>query len=135
MATITPGIAAPFTFGAALSWVQVNLGWLVDEVESFPGIPTSAPTAPFLPQNADRLALVMFNLGLNNLFVALNPNVNNTSGILLTANGGAVSLNVRDDFTLTTRAWFGISVTAPGTLYVLEIIGRVKLPPGTKPGY
>lgn len=118
-------------FGAALTFVQNFLGYLVNEVESFPTIPASSPTSPFLASNGDRVGLLIANTGLNNAFIGLGPTVGSNFGFLLVANGGAIAFNVRDDFTLTTRAWWGASIGASNIFYVLELIGVKALGPGT----
>ena len=128
MAT-SPIVAAP-AFGAALTVVQNIFGYIINEVESFPSIATTSPTAPFIPQNGDRLGLVLVNTAVNQMFVGLSPAVGSLDGIVLSPNGGAIAMNVRDDMTLTTRAWWALSITAPGILYVLEIIGVKAVGPG-----
>jgi hypothetical protein len=127
---------AGYTFGAALTWTQGEYGYLISEVESFPSIATVAPANQFLPNNGDRLGLVIINTSLNNIFVGLSNQVSSLFGILLTANGGSLTANVRQDLTLPTRAWFGFSPSGvPTTIYVLEIIGVKQLPPRTAPGF
>lgn len=133
MAT-SPNGAPNVKFGAALTFVQQFLGYLVNEVESFPTIPASSPTSPFLPQNGDRVGLLIANTGLNNAFIGLGPTVGGNFGFFLVANGGAIAFNVRDDFTLTTRSWWGASIGASNIFYVLEIIGVKALGPGTQAG-
>lgn len=123
-----------FRFGAALSVVQNLFGYLINEVESFPTITTGTPTSPFITQNADRLGLVIANTGLNVAYVGLSSLVGSNFGFLLTANGGSISLNIRDDLTLTTRAWWGAAVGASDVLYVLELIGVKPLAVGATPG-
>jgi hypothetical protein len=124
------------TFGAALTWVQTEYGYLCHEVESFPGIPFgSTPATQVIGQNGDRLGLVIVNQGVTVIYISLSTSVSQNDGIILTANGGSLTMNVRQDQTLPTRAWFAISPAAPGQLYVLEIIGWRKFPPGSIAGY
>lgn len=64
----------------------------------------------------------MINLGANDINVGLNSGVSSSQGILLTAQGGLISMTVRDDFTLPSREWFGRAIDAPSQVYVLEIV-------------
>jgi hypothetical protein len=135
MATIAPPQPGT-TFGAALTWTQEEYGYLIHEVESFPGIPfQSTPATQILSNNGDRLGLVIVNPGTSVVYISLSSSVSSNNGIILTANGGALTTNVRQDLTLPSRAWYAISPAAPGQLYVLEIIGWKKFPTGSKTGY
>ena len=134
MAT-TPTTASAFQFAANLTWVQKELGWLVNEVESFPTVAQTPGVTQLLPQNGDRVGLFMMNGTADTIYVSINSGVSSIQGIALNPNGGSVTLKIRDDFTLITRAWWGVSYGGPGSLYILELIGMVQLPPGTAPVY
>lgn len=114
--------------GAALNFVQVYLGYLINEVESFPTLNTGNPTAPFLAGNADRVGLLFCNFGNNLVQLSTNPSVLTSGGILLNSNGGIISMNVRDDFTLPARAWWGAATSVAQAIYVLELIAAAPLP-------
>ena len=133
MATL-PTTPAGYTFGAALTWVQKEYGYLINEVESFPGSPSTPPTSPFVPNNGDRLALAVVNIGISNVYIGLSAGVSGGNGILLVANGGSFTIDVRRDMTLPSRAWWTVSSGTPNPLYVLELIGVRALQPGTVPG-
>lgn len=124
-----------FRFAANLTWVQKELGWLIDEVESFPTISNSGVGSLIVPQNGDRVGMTFVNGTSNTIVVALNSFPSTLFGIPIAPNGGAISFKIRDDFTLIARAWYGFSTPGNGSLYVSELIGRVPLPPGTAPGY
>jgi hypothetical protein len=133
-------MAAPptteYTFGAALTWTQGEYGYLIQEVETFPTLGlVTAPAANVVGNNGDRLALVIVNVSVNDIYVSIAPSVNIGFGIKLLASGGSLTMNVRQDLTLPSRAWFGISAgLTTATIYVLELIGWRKLPPGFMPG-
>lgn len=132
MAT-TPG--AVFTYGAALTNTQQRLGYLVNQIESFPTLGTTPPTAPFIGNNADRVGLIIVNVSLNPVFIGVSQaTVQATNGILLNPSGGAVTMQVRDDWTLPSSAWWGEATGGSAQIYVLELIGWKALPPGTVPG-
>lgn len=131
----SPPINGNFKFGAALTAVQSKLGYLLNIVESDPLLGTSNPTAPFLPNNADRVGLIIVNTSVNQCFVGLSQSqIVNLFGILLNQNGGSVTMQVNDDFTLPSHDWWGIAIGAPSQLYVVELIGIKALPPNTVPG-
>lgn len=132
----SPTLPAGFTFGAALTNTQQRLGYIINEVESNPLITVGAPTAPFLPQNADRVGLIIVNTSINTAFIAVSQaEVNNVFGILLSPNGGSVTMQVRDDWTLPSRAWWGTASGGSAQMYVLELIGVRALPPNFGPGH
>lgn len=104
----------------ALRFTELQLGGPCTENESVP-IALTSPTL-LVNGNGDRVGLLMMNLGSNNAFVTIGPTPSSTSGILLAANGGFITLNVRDDFTLCTRNWYGIANSSGVQIYVLEIV-------------
>lgn len=132
MATTPNGSLA--AYGAALTYTQKLLGYIVNEVESFPGVPATSPTAPFIPQNGDRVGLLIANVGLQTVYVGLSSAVGAANGFLLVPNGGAIAINAKDDFTLTSRAWWSFATPSPSSLYVLELIGVRALPVGVGVG-
>jgi hypothetical protein len=106
--------------GAALDYWRKQFGGLATENENTVSVNTAVLTA--INGNGDRLGLLLMNLGAANLFVAVSSSVSASFGILLGANGGFVSLNVRDDFTMQTRQWYAVCPSGgPSTLYTLEL--------------
>jgi len=114
--------------GANLAWVQTQLGGEVLEQDSSPLV--SSTTVQILANNPDRMGLVMMNLGTGDMFVSFNPNVSTQLGIKLAANGGFISMKLRDDFTMITRAYYAISPSVNGNIYIVEYILIVKTGPG-----
>ena len=113
--------------GAALDFTVKQLGGLVLEQESNPSISTSPVVV--VPNNPDRVALVMVNLGAGNVFVSLANVPSASAGIFLGASGGSVTLNVRDDMTLPSRQWSAICPAGgPSVLEVIEYIRQVEIP-------
>jgi len=106
--------------GAALQFTEDQLGGPCVENES---APTALTTGPISINGAgDRVALLVMNLGSNNVYMALSSAVSSTTGILLAPNGGLVAFAVRDDFTLPSRAWWLIATVGSSQLYVLELM-------------
>jgi hypothetical protein len=112
-----PGVSG---YGGALDYTRRFLGGLVQEQESFPLVGTTIIN--FLPLNADRVGLLIVNLGASSTFVSINSSVSSSQGIILLANGGSFSANVTEDFTLTSRGFWGVTTVGSNALYVLEII-------------
>lgn len=113
--------------GAALQFWRDLFGGVATENENTISVP--ATVTSIINGNGDRLGLLIVNLGNANVFVGVSSAVSTTFGISLGANGGFVSMNVRDDFTMQTRQWFGISAAGgPSTVYTLELT-RIGSPP------
>jgi hypothetical protein len=125
-----------YTFGAALTWVQNEYEYLCHEVESgttlFGG---TGQATRIVANNGDRLELAIVVTGPAPVFVALTGSFAAGDGILLGANGGAITINVRQDLTLPTREWFAQAAGPISSLYILEIIGWKRFPKGSVPGY
>lgn len=108
------------SLGAALEFTRSQFGGDVTEVESNPTI--GAALGDIVTANGDRVALVICNVGSQNLFIGLNSGISATNGIELSGSGGVAGFAVRDDFTLPSRNWKGISPGGNTNVYVLEII-------------
>lgn len=113
--------------GAALDFVIASWGGLVLEQETNPTISTTPSVV--VPNNPDRVALVVLNIGAGTVFMSLSNTPSANAGIFLGANGGAVTMNVRDDGTLPSRQWSAVCPTGgPLVLEVIEYIRQVKMP-------
>jgi hypothetical protein len=105
---------------AARAFTEAQLGGPCNDFESSPVIPTTVGVLAI--GNGDRVGLVIMNLSANTLYIGLSPTVSTTNGILLSPNGGVFGVSVRDDFTLPSRQWYGISVGGSAQCYVLEVV-------------
>lgn len=76
----------------------------------------------------ERISLTIINLGTADVYIKPRNDVSATSGILLTASGGSVSMDVRSDATLPSREWWAISGTTGQELFVLSMRRYVALP-------
>lgn len=111
--------------GAALDWLHHEYGeGYLEEVELAPN--TAAAPALVVPGDPDSLSLTMVNMGVFDIFLTLIQNATAGTGIRLGANGGSVSITVRDDATLPTRAWYGASPGGASTLYTLRLTKHVQ---------
>lgn len=109
-----------YSTSAALLFTEQELGGPCLEQDSQVAV-TTTPSI-ILQGNGDRVGLLMINLGVNNVFISLDSSVASNNGIQLASGGGLISMNVRDDFTLPSRAWYGLAITGAVFMYVLEII-------------
>lgn len=107
------------SFGAALEYLQKEFDGHFQELESL--VATSTTAAQAVPNNPDRLGLLIVNVGGDNVTLGLKQGVTASNGVLLAANGGSMSLDVREDFTLVTREWFAIATANTPNLYVLQM--------------
>lgn len=110
--------------GAAADFVAQQYGGLVQETEAT--FATAAASALALKNDPDAVSLTFVNFGGFDIFIALAQNAPANSGIRLTANGGSVSLNARDDGTLPSREWYAASPGGASSLYSLRQRLEVK---------
>lgn len=120
--------------GAALEYSQRVLGGLIYEVDTAPVVASVAPALTIVSNNADRVGLIIFNATVNDAFIHVNSSVSSTNGIKVVANGGIVTMNVHDDFTLPARAWYAIMPGGALNLDVIELIRVTSNPAGSLKG-
>lgn len=78
-----------------------------------------------LANNPNRVAWTICNLSDTRCFIALDRNISDEHGILLSPNGGVATMTMDEDFEAVTWEVFGISDLADKDLYTLsvEIVG------------
>lgn len=72
--------------------------------------------------DSSRIALVVVNLGQNDMFLRKEGVPSSTTGIRVGANGGSMSLTVDEDFSLVGKEWFGIAPRGSVNIYTLETL-------------
>ena len=75
-----------------------------------------------VPNDFERLGLVIINLSASDLYLAPDPEVSTTSGILLTGSGSSLSLVAHDDLVLVGYGWYALATAAPQSIYTLEVL-------------
>jgi hypothetical protein len=120
MTTTPNAVVGKLIRGAAIEYTEKLLGGPVVENESYVSIGTSLTVA--IDGAGDRVGLVIVNQAITDVYIGTRPDISATQCIRLTGNGGSITLNVHDDFTLPTRRWYAISATGTVILYVLEIL-------------
>ena len=109
-----------YSTSAALLFTEQELGGPCNEVESLVTINTGTPQTLVIG-NGDRVGLIFFNTGQFVVNIGtVSANVS-TAGIALQP-GSSITMTVRDDFTLTSRNWFGAALINSSIVYVLEIV-------------
>lgn len=106
-------------FGAAQQFIEAELGGPTDEDTETVTVGTEA--TQIVGNNSDVVAMYIINTGQNPLYIGLSPQQHYGEGILLVAAGGSVSMDVREDYTLPSREWFGVSTDTGTTCYVIRI--------------
>ncbi len=81
-----------------------------------------AVSQPVIGSNPKRLGFVVVNLGANPIWIAPSDNVAMNYGIVLVANGGAVSMRWDVDFEMVSLPYYGISNAAGTTIHVMEVM-------------
>lgn len=74
-----------------------------------------------LPANPGRLSLFFQNLSVNAIYVSTSPQVSSSNGILVSASGGSISFDFRDDLILPTRQLWAVASGVSSNIYVSEI--------------
>jgi len=75
-----------------------------------------------LPNNPNRLAWTIQNLSGNNVFIALDLDVADTHGILLSPNGGSATMIYEEDFEATCWEVFGVAAANNSDVFALEVV-------------
>jgi hypothetical protein len=110
--------------GMALDWLIKQYGGRLREDEST--AVTGAGFASVAPNDPDACSLLFENTGPFAIFLVTQQNAPASSGILLAPNGGIVSMNLLDDFTLPTKQWFAASPGGASGLYILRL--KLEIP-------
>lgn len=114
--------------GAARRYTDAQLGGPTTDQDSSVICQTTAGIV--LQGNPDRVGLLVLNLGNNDVYLALTSAAGTSFGSKLPANGGNFSCNVRDDFTLPSRTFYGLANGGTSALYFLEVIRLDYTPAG-----
>lgn len=106
-------------YGAAAEFAARELGGPIVERERT--VQVGLASQEIVAAEPEQVGIIIVNLSAATVWVAPGLLVSSTRGIRLPPSGGSVSLNVRDDFTLVTRAWHAIASAALSDVYVLSI--------------
>ena len=70
--------------------------------------------------NPGRTNLTIVNLSTNTIYLSPTQTASSSSGILLTASGGALTMNYNDDLILPTLEWRAIATGSSSNVFVIE---------------
>lgn len=101
--------------------VAAKLGASVAEEEYPDATDADSAAKVLVRRNPARLALIVINLSANTVVIAPDRDVSTTRGIQISANGGSVTLNVNDDFTLPSLEWWVVASVDNSAIYVLAL--------------
>lgn len=104
---------------AVLDFLAKEFGGEVEYADETKTVGTTA--AEVAGGDGERPALLFINLSANTIYVAPTPSVSTTRGIYLGANGGSVSMVVRDDLILPALQWHAVASAAGSSLYVIRV--------------
>lgn len=77
-----------------------------------------------LPNNPNRFAFVIINLGTFAVYIRPDFQVSATAGIRLAPQGGSFSASWLEDFHLVGWSWYAIADAAAQDIFVLEVVAR-----------
>ncbi len=86
------------------------------------GFQIGASIAQVLRQTPNRVAAVIINLSVNELFVSPDGITSATHGIRLSPSGGALTLLWDEDFDMVGYEWNAIASGAASDVFVLEVL-------------
>lgn len=107
----------PLAAAAAMSLVR--FGQRTRPFESNPSVTTAAQR--LLINNPNRVEFTVVNLGVQNLYLALNNQVSASNGIIIPPNGGLTVL-VDEDGEQVAYDWYAIAASGTNSLYLQEVL-------------
>lgn len=111
----------------AVDKIHEEFNAIVDWVEDPEITQANLADALFVRNNPDRLQFTIMNLSGSSVYVRPSQAASVGTGILLTANGGNMTVNVKDDGPLPIIEWHIIGAANNLDIYVLAIIGVKSL--------
>lgn len=88
-----------------------------------PTTPTTvgATAVQLMPQNPQRVAFILINLSTATIHVIPEGTASSTNGIRLGPNGGQISVQYKEDFTLPALEWSIVADAAGAAFLLIEI--------------
>jgi hypothetical protein len=107
--------------GAARDYITKEYGQPCETVEVVVPLVAAAAAVQVLPNNPNRLAWTMWNLGVGAAQVAPTSAVGALFGSTIAGAGGVIGVTVREDGELPSRQLWGYSLVGT-TLYILQTV-------------
>jgi len=109
--------------GVLSDLLHERLGIQTRNAESPVGSVVGVASALLLPNNPDRVGLVIVNLSANIIYISPRDPAAAAAGIRLDANGGWRSLIWDEDMELVAHDWYAIATGALSAIFWSEQIG------------
>ncbi len=109
--------------GVLSDLLKSRLGIETRNQESPVGAVVNAASALLLPNNPDRVGLIIVNLSANVIYISPRDPAAAAAGIRLDANGGWRSFVWDEDFELVSHDWYAIATGAGSAVFWSEQIG------------
>jgi len=114
-------MAAEEVIRSVYDLVEKELGAKVTEdVNPVTSTVTTAVTQ-ILREDATRVAVIIINLGANDMIIGFDREVSASRGIRVGANGGHYTMYWKEDFTLCARAMWAVTVAGSTDIYVVVL--------------
>tara|TARA_S200002703_G_scaffold160053_1_gene176357 strand:+ start:1413 stop:1781 length:369 start_codon:yes stop_codon:yes gene_type:complete len=104
-------------YGAAALFAQREFGGIIAPSEVTETIGTSVSNV--LGNDPERVSFFLMNLGASDIYLSTTPSPSSSNGIVLSANGGFIGFNAKDDQIIPTMAWWALGAGASLPLQVL----------------
>ena len=75
-----------------------------------------------VPANPNRISLLLINNSVTDVYIGFTPDTSSTFGILVTANGGNFSMNLRNEGEAVNTEIYAISTVAGRNMTAIETI-------------
>ncbi len=106
--------------GSARRLTRQRWGGRVTPIERNPVAQTTV--GELVANRADRVALIIQNLGVNPVFIGYSPDVSAINGLRIAGSGGSFILTVDEDGELTSLEIHGLATGGTSQLFVMETI-------------
>lgn len=104
------------------SIINERFGVRTRQAENRETVAMTTTAAIILRNDSSRLAVLIINLGPNEVLIRPNGLPSATVGMLAGPNGGSITLTVEEDFNLVGLEFQGIAAAGTSTLYILETV-------------
>lgn len=119
---------SPLGESAVVHYLRGLFGGDFEESDGEVTVDTTATRV--VKSDPEAISLTIVNLGSQDAYLKAANDPSNTSGFLVAASGGNLSVNVRDDATLPSKEWFAVVTTGTTDLYFTRV-RRYAAVPGT----
>lgn len=106
--------------GIVAAYLQKQYGGQFTIAVSNPA--TGATSAQLVKNNPDRAAMTIINVGANSVYLQPLSQQSGSTGIILGAAGGVVTMDMINDLILPSVEWWGVSPAGASSLTIIELL-------------